>query len=606
MTRSRRFRRAFPLCALLAVVVVCGAANGAGVDHGRNLWAGQWKTTTGGFALRLFLPEDLEIAKTESRRDRLYDRLPCKNGPQLYRGGFTGPSGAGKIMGCGTRTKLYGRWSSNSNPDGDNGSFTIAIVDTDPLRFEGTAKPDSGAPFKWSGEWSLHFEGDGCCIATTPSPPEPCRKPASTGGQLAGNCKLKITYEMPERFGQDNNDDELIDYMTQPAKIAPKKWRVSFTVDPGESCNILKSFAWTVDGKPAKFVVKRTDECLFEYRFPSEGVFAVALTAEDYRSQTRTASLQVNVQDWLIIGVGDSLSSGEGSPDIARTTGVREKWEDRRCHRSARSWQALFAKKLEDDDPQTSVTFVHQACSGATIPSGLLGGYAGIETGPSTALPPQVSESQRLIGGRKPDALMMTIGVNDLAFGSVISFCVKYPRCYNRTFENNKPLSASTVDRLATLPGLYRQLAQALQGFMSPERVFAMQYPNIIAKPGGGLCAEVADDAVPYVPGVDIGGSESAWLFNSFLIPLNGRVADAARDLGWNYIPGARERFAGHGYCASEAERWVVTYQGSLASQGNQDGTLHPNPAGHEAMAALAEQTVRAKLYPGGKARAGD
>jgi lysophospholipase L1-like esterase len=507
-------------------------------------------------------------------------------------------------MGCGTATQLRGRWSSNDNPK-NNGSFTIKVVDRDPLRFEGTATPDGGAKFKWTGEWSRHFDGDGCCVAAKKPKAPACRKPSSAYGATAG-C-LTVTYEMPERFGLDQDDDGLVDYQTTAAQIAPKGWKVELKVNPGgESCNILKTLEWRVEGKVAKFKPTSTSRCQVQYRFPHEGVFDVSLKAPDYRGTTRTAALKVNVQDFLVIGVGDSLSSGEGSPDRVRSGTTGELWENRRCHRSAHSWQALIAKDMEEEDEQSSVTFVHLACSGAQMLEGLLGGYLGIEVpGPTTLLPAQVDEARRLIGGREVDAVLMTIGVNDLAFSTVLGFCVKYPFCYNRTFENNLTLDAATKVRLGALPGRYKQLSTALGRFVKAQRVFISHYPNILAKPGGGVCDEVLDDAVPYIPGVDISSQESQWLFDSFLVPLNGRVSDAGRDLGWTVVPGAREAFAGHGYCATAADRWVVRYTESVARQGNEAGTLHPNPAGHQAMERLAEPLVKKAFFPSGSARAG-
>ncbi|MDP9226782.1 MAG: hypothetical protein M3P18_23655 [Actinomycetota bacterium] len=128
-----------------------------------NLWAGQWSTSSGGFALRLLYPTDIEIAKTESGAAQLYDKLNCP-GPQYYRGGYVDPGDRGKIIGCGTPHHLFGRWLSND--DGNAGSFDITISSTSPLKFTGWAQPD-GQTTKdtWTGSWLSHFAGDGCCGA---------------------------------------------------------------------------------------------------------------------------------------------------------------------------------------------------------------------------------------------------------------------------------------------------------------------------------------------------------------------------------------------------------------------------------------------------------
>lgn len=158
------------LCLVIALAIAgssfsAGPASGFEQRHGPNFWAGQWTTSTGGVAFRVLDENDIKIARTEQRHALLYDRLPCKDGPQFYRGGYTG-SNRGKVIACGTSASLNGRWSSNDIST-DNGSFTIAITSRHPLKFSGTATPDGGRPFKWTGSWDRHFGGDGCCDLAT-------------------------------------------------------------------------------------------------------------------------------------------------------------------------------------------------------------------------------------------------------------------------------------------------------------------------------------------------------------------------------------------------------------------------------------------------------
>jgi len=44
----------------------------------------------------------------------------------------------------------------------------------------------------------------------------------------------------------------------------------------------------------------------------------------------------------------------------------------------------------------------------------------------------------------------------------------------------------------------------------------------------------------------------------------------------------------------------------SVANQGNDAGTLHPNPAGHQAMGAVAIRFIKRAFFPNGQARAAD
>lgn len=122
------------------------------------------------------------------------------------------------------------------------------------------------------------------------------------------------------------------------------------------------------------------------------------------------------VRDRLIVGIGDSFSSGEGNPDTpveidryshrrglnvsfvydadsqaiksvsayslpVRFQNVPAGWLDRKCHRSAYSYHLRTALQVALADPKRSaVTFLGYACSGAEVTEGLLLPYAGVET----------------------------------------------------------------------------------------------------------------------------------------------------------------------------------------------------------------------------------
>lgn len=154
-----------PTIALLSVLAGAGALLGgsaaAPAKHGPELWAGQWTTNTGGVAWRAFNEQDLRIAKTGADAKELFDKLPCKNGPRFYRGGYMAGGDRGKIMGCGTPTNMRGRWRSNVG--GVNGSYVIHISSQNPLKFTGTFRQDDGVTGTYKGTWASHFDGDGCC-----------------------------------------------------------------------------------------------------------------------------------------------------------------------------------------------------------------------------------------------------------------------------------------------------------------------------------------------------------------------------------------------------------------------------------------------------------
>jgi len=120
-----------------------------------------------------------------------------------------------------------------------------------------------------------------------------------------------------------------------------------------------------------------------------------------------------------------------------------------RCHRSMLSGQARAALMLEKADPHTSVTFLHLACSGATIAEGLNGKYGGQDLGgildpllnpkinsSFTGIPaqpkivPQLDAAVQKILGREVDALVISIGGNDVSFSDIIKYCIEGEPCH--------------------------------------------------------------------------------------------------------------------------------------------------------------------------------
>ena len=167
-TRSWRGVRAAFACSCLvasvaALALLSGVARGGGTatkPAGPNLWAGDWKTSDGTVGWRLLSPPEIANARRAPEHGELFDKLPCKNdGPQFYEGGYVAGE-SGKVIACGTPTQIEGRWLSAVTAT-NHGSFTLEINSQQPLTFRGTATPDGGKPFPWTGSWLKHFAGDG-------------------------------------------------------------------------------------------------------------------------------------------------------------------------------------------------------------------------------------------------------------------------------------------------------------------------------------------------------------------------------------------------------------------------------------------------------------
>ncbi|MGE4606253.1 MAG: PKD domain-containing protein, partial [Myxococcota bacterium] len=98
---------------------------------------------------------------------------------------------------------------------------------------------------------------------------------------------------------------------TENAFIQPATWTVDF--DACVSTGAIAEYRWTVDGN---FPVTETGCADFTFEFDTLGAHLVSLTVVDALMNEATTPLQIDVQDFLIVVLGDSVASGEGVPDV--------------------------------------------------------------------------------------------------------------------------------------------------------------------------------------------------------------------------------------------------------------------------------------------------
>jgi lysophospholipase L1-like esterase len=299
----------------------------------------------------------------------------------------------------------------------------------------------------------------------------------------------------------------------------------------------------------------------------------------------------------LIVSVGDSVASGEGNPAPGLFRWQSPFW----CHRSATSGQAIAARELIAAHPDSSFQFVSFACSGATIDRGLLGEFK--KGGLRRAEPPQLDRLAALPAA-DVDALMISIGANDVGFQRIVTFCTLKDRCpTNRSFppavewaaQRHVPvptLDKYVSERIAELGPDYDRVNARIPSAIDRGHVLIVEYFDPTRWPAQHQCPVFDERVIRHPEEGLVTTAESSWARDHVLISLNDAVRAAARRNGWTVVDGVDERFDGHGICAPKPERWVRTLAESLALQHNVSGTLHPNEAGHRATAAL----IRAKL----------
>ncbi len=419
--------------------------------------------------------------------------------------------------------------------------------------------------------------------------------------------KLVVTlFGLPNRYGPDANGDGLIDALTTAQQVNPAEWTASVYVHRANAdCDPAAVYGWKVDGRAVELERTRT-ACVFSFRhFKALGRHRVAVTASGTGGQEAGSNIVV-LRDLLIVGIGDSNASGEGNPDVA---GASARWIDPRCNRSHFGYQAQTASALEHASDDTSVTFVHLACSGASLEEGLLGSYRGIaDPGVQVSdIPPQIGALKALIKARPADgvkqrpidALLVSIGVNDLHFGAIVKQCLERTDCFTSKglpgTRRGETVAQAVKRWLAALPARYDRLAATFVALkVSPQKVFISQYFDSLRDQRGQICDPLIDVSLLRQTFTK---DEAARAYSSFLLPLNAAVAAAARRHGWTLVP-APAAFRSHGYCA--AASWIVPLTESLRNQWSTEGTLHANLFGHEAqrkgvVAALKRQGIDGK-----------
>jgi hypothetical protein len=319
----------------------------------------------------------------------------------------------------------------------------------------------------------------------------------------------------------------------------------------------------------------------------------------------------VEVEDRLIVGIGDSNGSGEGNSPFYY----------KRCNRSVASYQLQTALAVELKDPHSSVTFIHTSCSGASTDHLVSSSYAGTRPA-SPPLEPQIRQVQRLLAARGAaprrdvDAALISIGVNDLAFGPTLEFCVKTgltttldPACHLRSVVATRHADGKRTGAYKESPGgitlaaQLQKLQDALEGRFDGlqaalpklrvrrDHVFLAQYPNFSYGDDGKACGIEVGSIVHFLP------STWEWLSaNGGLLNQHVRAAAAAAGRSWVVPDYAFGAFLTRGYCSANS---LFRSVGGAIGSGDKGGPFHPTAEGHLIEAAGTIPAVCRKLYDG-------
>ncbi|WP_182909305.1 SGNH/GDSL hydrolase family protein [Microbispora sp. H13382] len=453
--------------------------------------------------------------------------------PMPYTQSF--PDGSTVVLGDGRGTERLVVVLDNSGSTGAGDSYSAG-----PIPLPGPVPSPSPDP-------DLDADGDGV-------PDSDDRCPDSYPGYPvdgAGCAKpLELDWTVPDRFtGEPATTIGQVTPHAYPATV-----KVAFP--GGAVCD--PSLTYTL--RYGDVTRSGTGTCELPADFPSEGPQAVEVTAAVAGRTVSSGARTIEIDDRLIVSLGDSVAAGEGNPP----------WIDRRCHRSAAAGGFQAALEMEKSDPRSSVTFVDLACSGATIEDGLIGGWTGIDPRGAEKrdpLPAQVGKAHELVGTRTPDAVLLSVGANDIGFQDVAEACFLPTHCAGSKAARKLP------NALTKLSNSYNRLAGELKEKLTPNGpVYLTEYFNPLHDEQGRYCT-----ILPFWS-----ADESRWAEAEVVTKLNDVVRAAAARNGWTYVGGPASDFLPHGYCASHAAKWVVTLSESGLGQRGVSGTFHPNGAGQD------------------------
>src|ERR1043165_5206830 len=222
----------------------------------------------------------------------------------------------------------------------------------------------------------------------------------------AGTATPVFQWSMPKRFGAKQPDGmpdfhwNEHDRTYSDEYVHPRSWTVQFNAC-SPNIGAGTTFSWEVDTTPVPNPNPTT--CTLAHDFTEQGTHVVKLTLTTPDGVQTSVEAPIVIKDLLIVSLGDSFASGQGSPDIQKHGSTPAKWVDQTCARSALAGPAQAARSIEEADPHTSVTFLSFACSGATVNKGLLGP----QPKGSILVPAQVSELKRALRDRPIDALLI-------------------------------------------------------------------------------------------------------------------------------------------------------------------------------------------------------
>ncbi len=363
----------------------------------------------------------------------------------------------------------------------------------------------------------------------------------SDGRGWARNTVNRLCIDLLGRVSEPCTRDNVKESYLTPVDHAVTV-RLTGAVPVGATC------AWSFDDGdgPQASTFDCAEPVNLRVRYGRQTVATVEVSSGPEAPQRLSA--EIMVRDVFIAGLGDSIASGEGNPD--RSIALSDEgfcfrsylataasqyyrpsragykggraceapdslqvwqrqsalWFNSACHRSLYSYQTRTALALAVRYQHIAVTYLPLACTGASIPDGLLGWQRVRECPPAKSgancsgsvnaqldeLRAAVSAARKRQPDRKLDLILLSIGANDINFsGLVADVIVDNPT--ERVLFRRSGVMGSVEDSRAALardlPQSFVKLRETLKPLVGDmSHVVYVSYANPTLADGGAPC----------------------------------------------------------------------------------------------------------------------
>jgi lysophospholipase L1-like esterase len=363
----------------------------------------------------------------------------------------------------------------------------------------------------------------------------------SDGRGWARNTVNRLCIDLLGRVSEPCTRDNVKESYLTPVDHAVTV-RLTGAVPVGATC------AWSFDDGdgPQASTFDCAEPVNLRVRYGRQTVATVEVSSGPEAPQRLSA--EIMVRDIFIAGLGDSIASGEGNPD--RSIALSDEgfcfrsylataasqyyrpsragykggraceapdslqvwqrqsalWFNSACHRSLYSYQTRTALALAVRYQHIAVTYLPLACTGATIPDGLLGWQRVRECPPTKSgancsgsvnaqldeLRAAVSAAKKRQPDRKLDLILLSIGANDINFSGLVADVIVDNPTERALFRRSGVMGSVEDSRTALardLPQSFVKLRETLKPLVGDmSHVVYVSYANPTLADGGAPC----------------------------------------------------------------------------------------------------------------------